>query len=120
MQLSQLYRRGVVRPLDDCAAHQLAALKIELPIRVEWLPILDDTQFAAIWESGVFQRINDACGIEIADYEEVELAASKIGPALQVVRKETKSGAAVSMFFEKLETLLSEAIATNKSVYFVL
>lgn len=119
MQLPQLYRRGVVRPLDDCAAKQLAAFKIESPIRVEWLQLMGDDHFALIWESGLFQRINDSCGIEISDYEEVELEASKVAAALNAVQATHVTNCSASAFIERLEGLLYDAITSSRSVYFV-
>lgn len=119
MQLPQLYRRGVVRPLDTFAENQLATFKVESSIRVEWLQVLDDNHFASIWDSGLLQRINDACGIEISDYEEVKLDADKVAVALSVIRTSNVTSCAATEFFERLEGLLSDAITNNRSVYFV-
>ncbi|MFN0199267.1 MAG: hypothetical protein ACKVT0_21155 [Planctomycetaceae bacterium] len=119
MQLSQLYRRGVVRPLDDCAARQLANFDIETTIRVEWLAVINDEQFSRIWQAGIFQRINDACGTEISDYEETELVANQIGRALSSMRGLTATNHSVSVFVENLDALFSEALVMNNNVYFV-
>ena len=119
MQLPQLYRRGVVRPLDEQAAKELAAFKVETPIRVEWLCVLGDDQFGEIWETGILQRINEACGIEISDYEEVELKASDVRKALHVLGNADHGNRDVVMFFEGLKALLTEAEATASSVYFI-
>lgn len=119
MQLPQLYRRGVVRPLDDHAATQLAAFRIDAPIRAEWLPILGDDEFADIWESGVFQRINEACDIQISDYEEVELKACDIPKALSALKCTNNGRRDVVTFVDALKQLLKEAATTTKNVYFV-
>ncbi len=120
MQLSQLYRRGVLRPLDDCATQQLSEFRVESSTRVEWLPILNDDDFASIWQTGILQKINDACGIEISDYEETELLTDKIERARQVLRSDVAMTGAAVPFFQKLDALLAEALATNNKVYFVL
>ena len=119
MQLPQLYRRGVVRPLDDDAAKQLAAFRIDASIRVEWLPVLGDDQFGDIWESGVLQRINEACDVHISDYEEVELKACDIPKALRALECTNNGNRDVATFLDALKQLLKEAETTAKNVYFV-
>jgi len=119
VQLSQFFRRGVIRPLDDDAVQQLAAFRIDTPIRVEWLPIMNDDEFARIWEAGVLQRINEACGVDISDYEEVELPANRIESALRAVRYDAGNRDSIGKFIQSLDGLLSDAVATNKNVYFI-
>jgi len=119
MQLPQLYRRGVVRPLDKRAAKELATFNVVTPIRVEWLSILGDDQFGRIWESGILQRINKACGIVISDYEEVELKAGDVAKALHVLEDVDVENRDVLMFVERLKALLRDAEATASSVYFI-
>ncbi len=119
MQISQLYRRGVVRPLDDDASKQLANFKIEDSLRTEWLPILSDSQFMEIWKTGILQRINEACGIGISDYEDVELHSSQVGLALQVIRSDRDIVDSPLLFFQQLAALLEAAIDTEKNVYFI-
>jgi hypothetical protein len=119
MQLSQLYRRGVVRPLDEHAAKRLAAFKVDAPIRVEWLPVLGDDQFGDIWDSGILQRINEACEIQISDYEEIELKACGIPKALNVLTCPHQGSRDVMTFFDALKQLLMDAAATASNVYFV-
>ena len=119
MELPQLYRRGVVRPLDEHAAKQLAAFKVDAPIRVEWLAVLGDDQFGNIWESGVLQRINDECEIHISDYEEVELKACEIPKALFAINSTQLGSSDVLTFCDALKQLLNEAAGTANSVYFI-
>src|SRR5579871_2465693 len=114
MQVSQLYRRGVVRPLDDDAARQLAAFVIDDSIRTEWLPVFSDNQFAEIWNAGILQCINEACGISISDYEDVELPSSQVRSALQAIRSNLEKGGVSLPFFQKLEALLAAAIDAQR------
>lgn len=119
VQLSYLFRRGVVRPLDDCAAQQMAAFHVNGPIRVEWIPILSDDEFAVLWEAGLLQRINEACGLGISDYEECELPADKTEVAVRTLRSEPEHAGSVSTFCKLLDALLSDALASNRNVYFI-
>ena len=119
MQISQLYRRGVVRPLDDEAARQLATFTIDDSIRTEWLPILSDSQFAEIWNTGILQLIGETCSIVVRDYEEVELLSSQIGSALHVICSDREKNGSSLSFFQKLEALLAAASETEKSVFFI-
>jgi len=120
MQVPQLYRRGVVRPLDDAAATQLKNWDVETSIRTEWLPVLSDEHFAMIWESGIFQRINEACGSTISDYEEVVLTVSQLNAALNVLNgMPLPNTADVSVFVQNLKAVMSQAIEAKTPLYFI-
>jgi len=119
VQLPQLYRRGVVRPLDDDAARELAAFRVATPIRVEWLPILGDDKFADLWAAGLFQQINKACKIEISDYEEVELKAREVPKALRVIDNMDYCSEEINAFVRHLRSLLADAATSGRCVYFV-
>lgn len=119
MQLSNLFRRGIVWGIDDGAARQLEAFWVESPIRVEWLPIPTDSFFETLWAQGIFQRISAACGINISDYEEVALPFDKIASALKVVRETKTFDEKLQEFCQKLEAFLCSALASKRNVYFV-
>ncbi len=120
MQLPELFRQGIVRPLDDAAAAELAAQEVRTPIRVEWLPIPDQEQFDRIWAAGVFQQVGAAGGIEITDYEEAELKAEKIPAALAALQSLEYPDAETARFVQGLRALLTEAAADGRCGYFVL
>jgi hypothetical protein len=120
VQLSNIFRRGIVRPLDEHAERQLANFWIDSPIRVEWLPIFSDSIFEKIWESKIFQDINSVCKTGISDYEEVQLEVDKIVIALRVIREARFKDDQVVMFCKKLDGLLSDALISKKTVYFIL
>lgn len=120
MQLSQLFRRGILRPIDDAAATQLTSFHITQPILVEWLPIPSDAQFQSIWESGVFQRINESCGVAISDFEEVELPSSRLEHAIEAVRRSRSHDPLVRHFKELTTSLLERARRSDQSVFFIL
>ena len=119
MQISELYRRGVVRPLDDDASRQQATVKFEDSLRTEWLPILSDSQFAEIWKTGILQQINEACNVSISDYEDVELHSSHVEMAMQVMKKNWAKAGSARPFFQMLLALLAAAKENKSNVYFV-
>lgn len=119
MQLPQLFRRGVIRPLNEHAAKQLAAFCVDATLRVEWLPVLTDEQFDEIWEAGFLQRINESCGTEISDYEEVELKASAVPIAIQALDIMDHANETVVIFQTCLKELLTDAAKSGSSVYFI-
>lgn len=119
VQLSNLFRRGIVRGIDNAAAHQLAFGWIESPVRVEWLPIPTDAFFETLWEHGIFQKINAACGISISDYAEVTLPLDKIAAALTFLRKSNVLEEQVQEFCQNLVGLLESALAAKRDVVFV-
>ena len=119
MNLSEFYRRGVVRPLDDLAAQQLANSRVEGSVRTEWIPILSDNVFHDLWESGLFQQVNHACGSEISDYEEVILDSRQLPLALEALRELDHFNADVQLFSESLQGIIADAIASGGNVYFI-
>lgn len=122
IQVSQLFRRGVVRPLNEEAAVQLRTMFVESPIRCEWLPILGEQNFIAIWRSGVFQRIADACQAPVRDYEEALLELASISDAMTAVEATPVAGHSnqVQAFLTNLAGLLCDARRAGTLVLFVL
>jgi len=98
---------------------QLARCCIETPIRTEWIPVLNEEQFVELWETGVFQKINNTCGINISDYEEVVLRPSQLEAAIGVVREFPNLQGSTRAFFEGLASLLKDAAEDGRSVYFI-
>lgn len=120
-QASQLFRQGVVRPLDDKARDQLTSFFIDSAVRCEWLPIVGDAQFAAIWRSGLLRAIGDACDIHLSDYEEAIIPPEQIDNArAAVVPFLANAGADISNFALCLHGLLSDALMQQMPVVFVL
>lgn len=120
-QLTELYRRGIVRPLDERARDQLYRYHVDVPIRCEWLPILGEEGFATIWDSGLLQAIGRSCNLRITDYEEIMLESDRVGLAVNSVknfllhhRKDE------SHFAESLLGLLQDAETSGMPVLLVL
>ncbi|MEQ8767159.1 MAG: hypothetical protein RL885_24830 [Planctomycetota bacterium] len=120
MQLPRLYRRGVVRPLNEDADRQLASWSARGSIRAEWLAICGNGDFAEIWQSGILQRINEACDLRISDYEEEALPVEKIPAALEALESvSTRSSTLSARFLANLREMLTEAIRERMPLYFV-
>ena len=118
LQVSTLYRRGVVRPLDENAAKELLSYCVESSIRCEWLPILDEHQFELKWKSGVFQAISEACRVRLTDYDDVTIEPQAIGKAIEAVASVGECGD--EAFKHSLRNLLIDALRSGTGVLFVL
>ena len=119
LQLSNLFRRGIVWGIDDGSARQLETFWVESPVRVEWLPVPTDAFFETLWVQGIFQEINVACGINISDYEEAILPFEKIASAQKVLRETKAIDGKVLDFCQRFEGALASALASKRNVFFV-
>lgn len=120
-QVSELYRRGVVRPLNNRAREHLESFCAGNSIRCEWLPILDETEFATIWKSGLLQAIGDACSLYFTDYEEILIRSDDIPKAVLVAKEFLQHpDGEWRVFAESLLLLLVDAQASGMPVLFVL
>lgn len=121
MQITRIYRRGIVRPLDNFAFRQLDSFWVQTPVRAEWIPIEDDLHFDAIWQSGIFQSINESCDIEISSYEEVVLEVDKLKLALDALPIwPIDEESIVAIFGNMLRGAIADAIETEMPLYFIL
>lgn len=125
MQITELFRRGIVLPLDVIAASQLADWEVGATINVEWLEIADDEVFKKIWRSGLLQEINGFCGTKINDYEEEEVPpdclTKIIGYLEQGSRFTTSSNDDdIRYFCSRLLDLCRKGCASNRPLYFIL
>jgi hypothetical protein len=64
MQNSELFRRGVVVPLDDRAEESLRCNNVNTTTQVQYLPITNDSLFEGLWKSGLFHEIYKRCGTQ--------------------------------------------------------
>lgn len=120
-QLAQLFRRGIVTPLTVEASNELAEWSLTQPARVELITIPDQAIFEEIWQTGVFQAINERCSCLIDDFEEECLRPEAVNEALEVLAD--KYGKAqspgVDAFIANLTALLKGAKDRQQCVYFV-
>ena len=121
-QVTELYRRGVVRPLDEKARDCLQKFHVDNPIRCEWLPILGEDDFAIIWRSGLLQTIGHACKLHFTDYEEIMVDADRVCQAINAVKEFLlhRSNNDSLVFAESLLGLLIDAQSSGMPVLFVL
>jgi hypothetical protein len=121
MQITAIFRQGVVRPLDARARDQITTFFVDDAARCEWLPIVGGTQFGAIWDSGLLQAIGVACNVRLTDYEEVVLPPEQIENARTAVAPFLANAESViSNFALCLHGLLSDALRDQMPVLFVL
>lgn len=78
--------------------------------------ILSEVQYKALDNTGVFDEINEKCGIIIDDYEEEVLELDKIPIALEVVNQLISNNKNEELI--KLKTILNSAIRYKTLVGF--
>jgi hypothetical protein len=85
MQNSQLYRRGIVCPLDQIAEEQLRSNEVDSTSHVRFVEIPDEQTFVTLWRLGLFSQINSRCGTSIDDYGEEWVEASALADLMTVI-----------------------------------
>jgi hypothetical protein len=124
MQNSELFRRGVVLPLDDHAEWCLRANKSYQDMHVDYLPIIDDPMFECLWSCGILQEINRLCGTLIDEYEEefveVQDILSLIGVFQSKVECVSSTHADIAPFLSELGKLAQKAAGIGRPLLFVL
>lgn len=123
MQVSELFRRGIVVPLDEEAARQLRAGAVEPVARVDYAELASESDFAWLWTQGFFARISEHAGVELADYEERELDSS-LAPFVAEVAAElasrTEVPAGAQDFLVKLGSTCRLAAEGRRPLFVVL
>lgn len=123
MQNSELFRRGVVLPLDDVAQRALETNDVDKSTRVNYLEIEDQARFDRLWSTKLFSRINEEAGSLIDDYEEAWVPPEKLNVVEVLVRRVQNEAAINSddrQFLIRLLDLCSEAERLGRPVLFVL
>jgi hypothetical protein len=119
MQMSELYRRGIVLPMDQQAQFELETNDVTEHTYVKSLMFDDDKDFLTVWKSGVFDRINTACSSCVDDYEEEAIAPEYL-PKIIKIANELQGCGSISYFIVNLQNLCNEAIALKMPLYFIL
>lgn len=117
MQPSALWRQSVVLPLDYEAMHQIIQGNVSAHSQVNVLPIDD---FDLLWQCGLFQKLNLACGTAIGDYESAWIETDQLTRALRVVTEFPREGhsADVKEFLFSLSRLIVRAQEVAMPIYF--
>ena len=120
MQTSELYRRGIVLPLDDQAERSLRANDIDLSTKVHFLEIPDGF-FDSLRRHGLFDEINLRCGALLDDYEEEIIEASSLDGVLAAVDEmvgKTEEREPELEFLTQFHALIRKAISTSRPLLF--
>jgi hypothetical protein len=124
MQNAELYRRGIVLPLDEDAEESLRTNDVTESTNVRLLRIASDALFEALWETGFFQEVNTNCSTLIGDYEEELVGESSVGGILAAVESVTRTATdlqpAVVEYLAEVKAMVQEAIDTSRPVLFIL
>ena len=125
MQRSELFRRGIVVPLDQWAEDCLRAGNVTEHLNVRFLHLPDDEViFLVLWKLGLFMEINARCNSLIDDYEEDLIEPSLLHEVHAAVAAARKLPAAqersIANFLYETDKLVGEAILRSRPMVFVL
>ena len=122
MQNAELFRRGIVVPLDRNAEQSLRANNVSDATNMRYLGIPNDEIFETLWEIGLFREINSRCATLLDDYEEQMVEASSAAEILAAIESVAKNATQpeVAKFLEETQNLVYEASALSRPILFVL
>ena len=124
MQNAELYRRGIVLPLDDDAEKRLRANDVTQNTSI-WLQEIPSQQlFETLCQLGLFQNINKRCSTLINDYEEEMVETSLVKEILAAVESVALDAEAqqpdIVEFLGSFRALVQEACRVSRPLLFVL
>lgn len=123
MQNPEIYRRGIVIPLDDATEQALRTNKVCESTNVRLLKIADNSEFEAIWELGLFREINARCSTLVDDFEDEVVEPEFIGEviaAIDSLEPESKQNSKTEKLLEDLRNLAIQARRSDRPLFFVL
>ncbi len=124
MQNAELFRRGIVVPLDQHAEDDVRNENVSDLTNVKHLSIVDDEIFYTLWTAGLFHQINMECGSLLGDYEEelieVESVPMIITAINSVMSRLPANNKAIHRFLSDAEQLIEYAVTHSRPVLFVL
>jgi hypothetical protein len=124
MQNAELFRRGIVVPLDRDAEESLRVNNVNDSTNVRYLSIANDRMFETLWEVGLFREINSRCASLLDDYEEEMVETSSAAGILAAIESVAGNAAAqqpdVVKFLEDTRILVNEASTLSRPILFVL
>jgi hypothetical protein len=120
MQVSEIYRRGIVLAATPLALKSLRDNNIELDTQVSCVPI-SETLFERLWAGAFVRDLNNACGTSFDDHEQDFLPHGQLDVAIRLLDDRMVENADVEMmtFCENLRSLLQEAKSRGYPVLFV-
>lgn len=124
MQNAELYRRGIVLPLDQDAEDCLRANDVNETTNVELLEISGSEVFDTLWHLGLFREINNKCRTLLDDYEEDMVECDALQHVVETVDFVAQGPLIqqpdTSAFLGDLRDLASRAIILHRPILFVL
>ena len=123
MQNSELFRRGIVVPLDKKAHMALLSNNVDEATNIEFFEFPNDEVFERLWAKGLFENINTELGSMINDYELEIVESPKVVVLRGIVerfRNESPLDADEECVITALEKLSAIAIKIASPVFFVL
>jgi len=123
MQMTQLFRRGVVVPLNDDAENALYNGEVDETTQVHFVEIDSEADFITLWQTGVFKKINETTGSMLDDYEEDIISIEMIPRVRQLANFFAKNqiGATTgAWFFPALVEACDIAERLDKPIFFIL
>lgn len=121
MQLSEIFRIGIVVPLDSNACMQLKNGAVNGPIDVTFLP-LRQQDFISIWHSELFQELGSELRITITDYEDYCIEEKFLSKALLLCQEKIrkfKHQHEMSNLLEKISVVMESAIKLNYPMFLI-
>ena len=119
MQLSQVFRMGIVIPLTDETNSQFKNGDINDCVDVKLL-MLTQNEFDLIWETGLFEEINSLLHKSISEYEEE--CIDSLEPFLRILKgyqKKYKHNDLIYDLLNKIHNILLTGNEIKMPAYFV-
>ena len=123
MQNAEMYRRGIVLPLDDTAEHALRTNEVSESTNARVLKIADNSEFEAIWQLGLFREINIRCSTMVDDFEDEVIESELVGEIIAVIdalETEPRPNSKTGDFLVDLRELARQAFRFARPLFFVL
>lgn len=123
MQVSELFRRGVVMPTGATAEEALREGDVDADTEVVWIQIPGgDGFFDRIWQSQIFERINDALDRCIDDYADEWIEPSDLDLLSSIVDRTRDEASCEELreWLQHLSELAARAQRERRPLLFVL
>ncbi|GEM_PF-1744342 len=121
MQISEMFRRGIIVAKNNQSEIELSRWFIEKSIYVEYLPIIDDALFVKLYKTGLFSDINKISNSNIDDYEEEKVSFNYVPEIKKVVTKLLKGelDTEVKSYLSDFIELLNYAYEYKREIFFI-
>ncbi len=121
MQISEMFRRGILVAKNNQSEIELSRWFIEKSIYVEYLPIIDDALFVKLYKTELFSSINKISNSHIDDYEEEKVSFNYVPEIKKVVTKLLKGelDTEVKRYLSDFIELLDYAYDYKREIFFI-